>query len=195
MQCSPQCVLAKSVMHKKGHARQHIRTTGAWRGLDRQALEGCLGVVALALGVVMAGTGHLPTLKLLRGGSSFLNTSSLPLLTPIIPSPPPFFPLNPPLNPPTPPPPYLIPQIAFPFFVMHSAPRFVEAILFLTLFLCSCFQLLLTPIFLPHVSCLQDPCDLFPLASIQLALDPIHLHCISSAYVNIALSVDSPDES
>lgn len=35
--------------------------------LDKQALEGCLGVVALALGVVMAGTGHLPTLKLLRG--------------------------------------------------------------------------------------------------------------------------------
>ena len=44
-----------------------ICTAGAWRGLDRQALEGCLGVVALALGVVMAGTGHLPTLKLLRG--------------------------------------------------------------------------------------------------------------------------------
>ncbi|KAL0039031.1 hypothetical protein WJX77_005730 [Trebouxia sp. C0004] len=42
-------------------------SAGAWRGLDRQALEGCLGVVALALGVVMAGTGHLPTLKLLRG--------------------------------------------------------------------------------------------------------------------------------
>lgn len=40
---------------------------GGWRGLDKQALEGCLGVVALALGVVMAGTGHLPTLKLLRG--------------------------------------------------------------------------------------------------------------------------------
>lgn len=40
---------------------------GGWQGLDKQALEGCLGVVALALGVVMAGTGHLPTLKLLRG--------------------------------------------------------------------------------------------------------------------------------
>ena len=40
---------------------------GGWRGLDKGALEGCLGVVALALGVVMAGTGHLPTLKLLRG--------------------------------------------------------------------------------------------------------------------------------
>ena len=40
---------------------------GGWKGLDKQALEGCLGVAALALGVVMAGTGHLPTLKLLRG--------------------------------------------------------------------------------------------------------------------------------
>lgn len=40
---------------------------GSWKGLDKQALEGCLGVAALALGVVMAGTGHLPTLKLLRG--------------------------------------------------------------------------------------------------------------------------------
>ena len=40
---------------------------GGWQGLDKQALEGCLGVAALALGVVMAGTGHLPTLKLLRG--------------------------------------------------------------------------------------------------------------------------------
>ena len=42
---------------------------GGWKGLDKQALEGCLGVAALALGVVMAGTGHLPTLKLLRGMS------------------------------------------------------------------------------------------------------------------------------
>lgn len=32
-----------------------------------QGLEVCLGVVALALSLVMAGTGHLPTLKLLRG--------------------------------------------------------------------------------------------------------------------------------
>ena len=40
---------------------------GGWKGLDKHALEGCLGVAALALGVVMAGTGHLPTLKLLRG--------------------------------------------------------------------------------------------------------------------------------
>ena len=89
MPCSPQCVHSQPVMHKQGDARQHVRTAGAWRGLDRQALEGCLGVVALALGVVMAGTGHLPTLKLLRGGSAFLDTSSLSLLGPIIPSPPP----------------------------------------------------------------------------------------------------------
>ena len=75
----------------------HVCIAGAWRGLDRQALEGCLGVVALALGVVMAGTGHLPTLKLLRGGSPFLNTTSLPLMAPIIPSSPP---QRPPSNPP-----------------------------------------------------------------------------------------------
>ena len=98
MQCSPQCVHSKPVMHKQGDARQHVRTAGAWRGLDRQALEGCLGVVALALGVVMAGTGHLPTLKLLRGGSE-------PFLAPIIPS----FP--PPQPPPSPPPPPLPPHL------------------------------------------------------------------------------------
>ncbi len=71
-------------MQKQGDVHQHVCTAGAWRSLDRQALEGCLGVVALALGVVMAGTGHLPTLKLLRGGSAFLNTSLLPLLAPIV---------------------------------------------------------------------------------------------------------------
>ena len=84
MQCSPQCVHTKPVMQKQGDVHQHVCTAGAWRSLDRQALEGCLGVVALALGVVMAGTGHLPTLKLLRGGSAFLNTSLLPLLAPIV---------------------------------------------------------------------------------------------------------------
>lgn len=31
-------------------------------------MEGCVGVVALALAVVMAGSGHLGTFKLLRGG-------------------------------------------------------------------------------------------------------------------------------
>ncbi len=57
-------------------------TAGAWRGLDRQALEGCLGVVALALGVVMAGTGHLPTLKLLRGNTPPLTSHPYPVFLP-----------------------------------------------------------------------------------------------------------------
>ena len=122
MQCSPQCVHSKPVMHKQGDARRHVCTAGAWRGLDRQALEGCLGVVALALGVVMAGTGHLPTLQLLRGGSAFLDTSSLPLIGP-------YHPLSPAQSPPPP-----NPQTAFPFFVMHSVPYGV--ILFLTPLLC-----------------------------------------------------------
>ncbi len=38
--------------------------------IDRLALESCVGLIALSLSVVMAGTGHLPTLKLLRGGAA-----------------------------------------------------------------------------------------------------------------------------
>ncbi|KAL3162204.1 hypothetical protein ABBQ32_009910 [Trebouxia sp. C0010 RCD-2024] len=49
-------------------------SSGGWRGLDKQALEGCLGVAALALGVVMAGSGHLPTLKLLRDNTRDIST-------------------------------------------------------------------------------------------------------------------------
>ena len=41
--------------------------------LDKQALENCMGVVVMSLAVVMAGTGHLPTFKLLRGGSALLH--------------------------------------------------------------------------------------------------------------------------
>ena len=40
---------------------------GSWGQLDRVALEQCVCAVALALAAVMAGTGHLPTLRLLRG--------------------------------------------------------------------------------------------------------------------------------
>ena len=39
----------------------------AWRQVDKQALEGAAGVCALALATVMAGTGHLDTMRLLRG--------------------------------------------------------------------------------------------------------------------------------
>ena len=38
-----------------------------WGLLDKQALENCLGVVLLALSLVMAGTGHVVTFKLIRG--------------------------------------------------------------------------------------------------------------------------------
>lgn len=39
----------------------------AWGRLDKAALEACLCTAALALAAVMAGSGHLPTLRLLRG--------------------------------------------------------------------------------------------------------------------------------
>jgi hypothetical protein len=39
----------------------------AWGRLDKAALEACLCTTALALATVMAGSGHLPTLRLLRG--------------------------------------------------------------------------------------------------------------------------------
>lgn len=39
-----------------------------WAGvLGRDVLESCVGVCALSLAVVMAGSGHLDTFKLLRG--------------------------------------------------------------------------------------------------------------------------------
>lgn len=37
---------------------------------NRDLLEDCLGSLLLALAVVMAGSGHLPTLKLLRGAQT-----------------------------------------------------------------------------------------------------------------------------
>lgn len=40
---------------------------GAPSPTNRDLLEECLGSVLLALSVVMAGSGHLPTFKLLRG--------------------------------------------------------------------------------------------------------------------------------
>ena len=36
--------------------------------LDRQALEACAATAALALSLVLAGSGDLPAAKLLRGG-------------------------------------------------------------------------------------------------------------------------------
>lgn len=38
-----------------------------WGQLDKGALEACLCSVVLALATVMAGSGHLPTLRLIRG--------------------------------------------------------------------------------------------------------------------------------
>ncbi len=43
-----------------------------WGRLDKQALENCMDVIALALSLVMAGTGDLETLRLLRGASRLL---------------------------------------------------------------------------------------------------------------------------
>lgn len=40
---------------------------GAAAPINKDQLEGCLGCCVAALGVVMAGSGHLPTFKLLRG--------------------------------------------------------------------------------------------------------------------------------
>ncbi len=194
MQCSPQHLHSKPVMHKQFDTRQHVRTAGAWRGLDRQALEGCLGVVALALGVVMAGTGHLPTLKLLRGGSPFLVTSSLPLLAPI-----------------TPPPPCKTP---------NCLPVFWHPVALSSSLLCSSASYLLL-LSVPsqshlspcHVSCLRDLCCLLWLPCTHLAMEPYppapHILSASSLAVrasgtfsanltksaHIALTVDSPDES
>ena len=174
MQCSPQCVHSKPVMHKQGDARRHVCTAGAWRGLDRQALEGCLGVVALALGVVMAGTGHLPTLKLLRGGSAFLNTSSLPLLAPSIPPPP--------LN--TPPPKMPSHSLSRTVYPMELSSSSLHSSASYLLLLSAPSHSHLSPC---HVLCLQDPCCLFLLASIHLAIVPyppaLHIlsvpgHCI-----------------
>ena len=41
-----------------------------WSQVDKQVLESCLGVCALALSVVLAGSGNLDTLRLLRGTES-----------------------------------------------------------------------------------------------------------------------------
>lgn len=43
-----------------------------WGRLDKQALENCMDVIALGLSLVMAGTGDLDTLRLLRGGLSLM---------------------------------------------------------------------------------------------------------------------------
>ena len=54
------------------HSAQHDRAGAAavWGKLDKQVLENCMGIVAVALSLVMAGSGHLPTLQLLQGTQS-----------------------------------------------------------------------------------------------------------------------------
>ena len=52
-----------------------------WGLLDKQALENCMGVIVMALATVMAGTGHLPTFKLLRGAQAPLPLKGLPRLS------------------------------------------------------------------------------------------------------------------
>lgn len=48
-----------------------------WGRLDKQTLENCMNVIAIALAVVMAGTGDLQTCKLLRGGSPAATSDEL----------------------------------------------------------------------------------------------------------------------
>jgi hypothetical protein len=38
-----------------------------WGQVDKAAIETCICTVVLALATVMAGSGHLPTLRLIRG--------------------------------------------------------------------------------------------------------------------------------
>ncbi len=47
-------------------AKRRLVGDGGRGNLDRYTLEGCLEVVVLALALVMAGSGHLPTLRLLQ---------------------------------------------------------------------------------------------------------------------------------
>ena len=73
------CFFAKPSQDRPQHAtraQNHEITMTAsagaaavWGLLDKQALENCLGVVLLALSLVMAGTGHLKTFKLIRGAA------------------------------------------------------------------------------------------------------------------------------
>ena len=48
-----------------------------WGRLDKQSLENCLNMIVLALSVVMAGTGDLPTCRLLRGAPLSPRASAL----------------------------------------------------------------------------------------------------------------------
>lgn len=52
------------------YARKGVYFAGAnavWGRVDKQSLENCMNNIALALSLVMAGTGDLQTLGLLRG--------------------------------------------------------------------------------------------------------------------------------
>ena len=66
------CQSSSAVRQHVSKSLRALPRTGAGSGVgqvDKQALESCLGVCALALSVVMAGTGDLKTLKILRGAS------------------------------------------------------------------------------------------------------------------------------
>ena len=51
----------------------------AWGQLDKAAVETCICAVALALSVVMAGSGHLQTMRLIRGAQTHLASMLFPL--------------------------------------------------------------------------------------------------------------------
>lgn len=52
--------------------------SAAWGQLEKAAVETCICAVALSLSVVMAGSGHLQTMRLIRGEHT-ARTSSAPL--------------------------------------------------------------------------------------------------------------------
>ena len=55
-----------------------------WGRLDKQVLENCMDVIALALSLVMAGTGDLETLRLLRGSATRLPREALAQLLSVV---------------------------------------------------------------------------------------------------------------
>ena len=52
----------------------------AWGQLDKAAVETCICAVALSLSVVMAGSGHLQTMRLIRGAHSQPVSTRIPPL-------------------------------------------------------------------------------------------------------------------
>ena len=63
------------------HSVHCAGANAVWGRVDKQSLENCMNTIALALSLVMAGTGDLQTFSLLRGNLLFsmLSNSLKPL--------------------------------------------------------------------------------------------------------------------